>query len=59
MSKSSQNENYVCEFHENVHIINILTMLFSNEIPMRKFSHQPKMKMRVFHLTIKNQIINR
>ncbi len=25
------NENHVCEFHENIHIINILTKLFSNE----------------------------
>ena len=24
-------ENHVCEFHENIHIINILTKLFSNE----------------------------
>jgi hypothetical protein len=28
-----------------------------NEIPMRKFSHQPKMNMWIFHVTIKNQII--
>ena len=26
------NENHVCEFHENIHIINTLTKLFSNEI---------------------------
>ena len=25
------NENHVCEFHENIHIISILTKLFSNE----------------------------
>jgi hypothetical protein len=28
-----------------------------NEIPMRKFSHQPKMNIWVFHATIKKQII--
>jgi hypothetical protein len=33
MSKSPQkkNENHICEFHDNTHIINILTKLFSNE----------------------------
>ncbi len=31
-SGNLRSKNHVCEFHENVQIINILTKLFSNEI---------------------------
>ena len=32
-------------------------LIYYHEIPMRKFSHQPKMNMWVFHATFKKQII--
>jgi hypothetical protein len=31
--------------------------LYTNEIPMRQSSHQPKMNIWVFHVAIKKQII--